>query len=146
MKRKFTMVFKFFALSSIFASSFITFAEEKAQDSKWVFISSNSNGDSVYSGKADSFELTTTKSGIQIALILGQVENTIDKKIEYNKWYVKTSDCKAGMGKLAILDISGDYIAEVDYVVDGKNVASSIAAVICDIYKLELAERDGKSL
>lgn len=90
--------------------------------SEWISITQDKDGVNFYSGKKGSFEITTTKAGTSIAIILGQIEDTKDKSVTYKKWYVATSDCEAGIGKLVVLKINGDYDFESDYVSKGNSI------------------------
>jgi hypothetical protein len=118
----------------------------KENNDEWVFVAENNDSTHIYSGKKGSFEITTTKSGIEVAMIVGQTENKRDETVIYNKWYVSTSDCEAGIGKLVVLKIDGSFSFESDYVSGGKNVASTIADTICQIYRVSLEDRQGKSI
>lgn len=123
------------------------FAQETAkEDSQWIYIAKNSENTDTYSAKKGSFEITSTKSGTEIALILGQIENHKNNKFKYNKWYVATSDCERGMGKIVILKVNGDYDFESDFVADGNNIASGIADFICSVYKLYKKQKQGKGV
>lgn len=102
--------------------------------SDWILIAQTNDDERSYSGRKGSYELFATKGGTPIAMILGQTEDGISKKVTYNKWYVAVSDCEAGMGKLVALKVSGEYEFETDYVAKGKNIASGIGDLICDIY------------
>lgn len=117
-----------------------------SDNSDWVAIVSSSDNSMLYSGKKGSFELTSTKGEIPIAVLLGQTENKKNKSITYNKWYVSTSDCERGLGKIVFLKISGDFDFEVDYVSKGDSVGSSIADAICTVYKSVVEANDAKGI
>ena len=112
----------------------------------WIEFTKNSDGDEIYSGKRGSYELTTSKAGTPIALVLGQVQDTTTKSITYSKWYVATRDCDAGLGKLVVLTVGGEYEGEVDYVAQGNNVASALGDIICSIYFSNKAEEQSKGV
>lgn len=130
------LVTAFFSTGSIGAES----------ESEWVLITQNSDDTRFYSGKKGSFELGTTKGGTPIAMVVGQVEDKKDKSVAYQKWYVATSDCDAGMGKLVVLKVSGEYDMETEFVAKGKNIASGISDLICNIYRSDLNEKQNKGV
>lgn len=123
-----------------------TAAPPPENDSEWIPITQNIEDTQFYSGKKGSFEITTTKSGLNVATIIGQTEDRKQKSATYNKWYVSIDDCDAGMGKLVVLKINGEYSFEGDFVSGGKNIASRIADVICEIYQNDLKNKDSKSI
>ena len=86
------------------------------------------------------------RSGIDIALVLGQVQKQKNNKVTYSKWYVTTSDCERGLGKLVILNVNGDYDFESDFVTEGNNIASGIADFICSVYKFDKKQKQGKGV
>ena len=79
-------------------------------------------------------------------MILGQIEDKKNKSVTYGKWYVSTSDCDAGLGKLVILNVNGDYNFESDFVANGNNIASAVADLICNIYRTDAQERRDKGI
>lgn len=114
--------------------------------SEWIWIGENSDGTKSYSGKKGSYELSSTKAGTPIALILGQIEDKKTKTVSYGKWYVATADCESGLGKLVVLKVNGDYDFETDYVGKGNNVASGIGDAICGIYLSNKRGQEGKGV
>ncbi len=108
-------------------------AQEK-ESSVWSLITQDRDDTKFYSGKKGSYELTSTKGGTPIAMILGQIEDKKAKKFSYGKWYVTAAECEVGIGKLVILKVNGDYDGEIDYVSKGNNIASVIGDLICGIY------------
>lgn len=116
------------------------------EDSQWIYLLKNSENTETYSAKKGSFEITSTKSGTEIALILGQIQNHKTNKFNYKKWYVAISDCERGMGKIVVLKVNGDYDFESDFVADGNNIASGIADAICSIYKFDKKQKQGKGV
>lgn len=118
----------------------------KSEESEWIFITENVDYTRLYSGKSGTFELTSTKAGNSVAMILGQIEDKTNKSITYGKWYVSTNDCEAGMGKLVFLTISGEFNRESEFVSSGNNIASGVADFICSVYHLGLEEKKGKGV
>ena len=120
-------------------------AQQKLE-SEWVLIVQNSDDTRFYSGKKGSYELTTTKGGAQVAMILGQTDDKKSKNVTFRKWYVTTADCDAGLGKLVILKLNGDYDTETDYVAKGNNIASGIGDMICGIYLSNKKKQESKGV
>lgn len=116
------------------------------EDSPWIYITANSENTDKYSVKKGTFEIAKTKSGTEIAVVLGQIQRKKNNQIDYNKWYVSTSDCEKGMGKLVILKVNGDYDFESDFVADGNNISSGIADFICFLYKFDKNQKQGKGI
>ena len=52
------------------------------------------------------------------------------------QWYVTLEDCRAGHGKMVILDMDGEYQYENDFAADGGTVSTDIAEVRCVIHPL----------
>ena len=122
-------------------------AEPKSSEkSEWLLITSSSDDTRAYSAKIGSFEITTTKGGISVAMILGQIENKANNSVTYKKWYVSTSDCESGIGKLVALKVNGDYDVEADYVSKGNSIASHIADAICIVYRSDSEEKQKKGI
>lgn len=114
--------------------------------SEWILITQNSDDTKFYSGKRGSYELSSTKAGTPIALIMGQIEDKKAKNVTYSKWYVTTADCESGLGKLVLLKVNGDFDGETDYVAKGNNIASGIGDMICAIYLSNKREQEGKGV
>jgi hypothetical protein len=125
-----------------------TMAEQPktSEKSEWIFIASNRDDTRFYSGKRGSFEIVTTKGGTQAAMVLGQIDDRKDNTITYNKWYVSTSDCQSGIGKLVALKVGGDFDFEADYVAKGESIASSIADTICAVYRSDTETKEAKGI
>ena len=140
----------FYSVLVIATCGFASFTGQlRAQDqsdSEWILIVQNSDDTRFYSGKRGSYELSATKGGAPIAMILGQTEDRISRNVTYNKWYVTTSDCEAGIGKLVTLKVSGEYDFETDYVARGNNIASSIGDLVCSIYLDNKRVRESKGV
>lgn len=131
----------------LYEQATVSAAEPKsAEASEWISITSNSDDNRFYSGKSGSFEITTTKGGVSVAMLLGQINDKVKKTVTYKKWYVSTSDCESGMGKLVALTISGDYDFEADYVAKGDSIASYIADTICSVYRSNIEAREAKGV
>lgn len=142
-----TRAFAIGVVSSLtFCGTLIAAYAQQKPESDWVLIAQNSDDTKFYSGKRGSYELATTRGGTQIAVILGQTEDKKSKNVTYGQWYVTTSDCEAGLGKLVILKLSGEYEMEADYISKGKNIASAIGDVICGIYLSNKKKQESKGM
>jgi hypothetical protein len=117
-----------------------------AKGSEWIPIAQNSDDSGFFSGKRGSFEMTTTKAGESVAMLLGQFENKKNKSVSYSKWYVSAADCDAGLGKFVVLKINGDFDFERDFVAKGNNIASVVADFICALYEADRKVKQGKGV
>jgi hypothetical protein len=55
--------------------------------------------------------------------------------ISFEKDYVKTSECKTGIGKVVTTDLQGHVKYSSDFVFSGGNIASVLAEFICAVGK-----------
>ena len=130
---------------AICASALTAFAADgTSTKSDWIEVSSTDTH--TFSVRKGSFEVTRTKGGSDIAVVLGQATNRKSKSIEYRQWYVSKDDCLSGLGKLVMLDTKGTYVSEVDFVAKGDSAASGIADAICSIYLDELKKQQDKGI
>lgn len=113
-------------------------------DSVWVQVASTD--DDVYSIRKGSFEITNTKAGTPIAVVVVQNTEIKTGNVSYRQKYVAKSDCLNGLGKIVSLDTSGQYLYENDFVSGGTSIASSVASLICSIYNDELKKQSDKSI
>ena len=112
----------------------------------WVKVSESK--ETVYDVKAGSLERTATDRGNEP--IIAFLVRSKDKKsgtTEFEKNYVKLSDCKVGYGKLVTTDLNGKAKYSSDFVLDGGNVASTLAGTLCSlaVYKDPEAPADFES-
>ena len=129
--------------SLILAASFTSTAV--ASDDGWtvVFAKTDTNE---YTMKVDSFEVTTTKGGDEVASVIGRDMDTKKNRVTVEKWYVKTTDCTKGYGTLVILSITGEYKYESSFVEKDGSIGAAIADVICGVHKGLKEEAAKKSL
>jgi hypothetical protein len=113
-------------------------------DSAWVQV--GYTDENVFSIRKGSFEITQTKAGTPIAVVTVQSTEKKTQSITYRREYVTKDDCLSGLGKLVILDTNGQYMGQNDFVSDGDSIASTIATLICRIYKEELEKQSDKSI
>jgi hypothetical protein len=116
------------AVICIFLFSQHAMADEKADD--WIAVVSSTDGDS-WEIKSHSLILTETKSGVPMALVTGRVVRT-NNTVSLYRWYVTDADCLAEYGKLVMLEISGNYLGESDYLKGAGTLASYTAEYICE--------------
>lgn len=117
-----------------------------AESSEWIFLANNADNTTTYSAKAGSFEVTSTKGGAPIALILGQIHDKKTNKISYSKFYVSVRDCERGTGKIVGLTIEGEFSFESDYVSKGENIASYLGDFICSVHRLSEEANEAKGI
>lgn len=113
-------------------------------DSDWVLISYTDNN--TFEGRTKSQENTTTRGGKIISVFSGRIFYKKDKSYTFSKWYVSHEDCIAGYGKVVSLDIQGIYQHENDFVMNGGNVASTLAKAACHSVLEDIKDRDSKSI
>lgn len=116
----------------VFAAMALAYAGQ-ASAQEWVRIA-NSNGGDIYSAKSGSFELTRNKAGRQIAVVVGSTYWSAKKQYTYAKWYVTADDCDAGMGKLVVLQVNGEFDWDTDFVKGGQSISAGVADTICALY------------
>lgn len=119
-----------------------TYAYAQAE---WIDIASHNDG-TKWAVQAGSLELSKTKGGVSIAVVVGRISNPNTSSITLNKWYASASDCSKKMGKIVTLDVGGDYKYENDFVIGAGNIASSIAEAICGAADYRIKEKNAKSL
>jgi len=112
--------------------------------SEWLNVSNSD--DNAYDIKSGSLEETMTKAGVEVATVIGRVNNLKTKRIDLEKWYVSVTDCNRELGKLVTLDLDGQYKHENAFVFEGGNVSSRIAQMICGSLSLRTKTRQGKGI
>lgn len=114
----------------------------------WIKVSESK--ETVFDVKAGSLERTVTdRTNEPIIAFLVRAKDKKSGTTEFEKNYVKLSDCKAGYGKLVTTDLNGKAKYSSDFVLDGGNVASTLAETLCSLanYKVDQgpADFDSKS-
>lgn len=101
---------------------------------------------SEYSFRKGSFEQTENKAGETVVSFVVQVLDIQSTVLDYQKWYVSTQDCVAGIGKVVILSTDGTYLREADYVSKGQSIASSAGEILCYGYEQLMKQQEGKGI
>lgn len=110
----------------------------QAQD--WVPLSQG--GGNSYDVKAGSVEYTLTEGGREpIVAFIVRVRNASKATVEFEKNYVRLSHCEQGFGKLVTTDLNGRAKYDNDFILNGGNIASTIAEMLCSIAKKDDANR-----
>lgn len=96
----------------------------------WVQVSRSST--QVWEARAGSFEYSLTESTREpIVAMVVRVRDINGGRVEFERNYVRLSHCRAGFGKLVATDLNGRAKYDNDFILDGGNVASSIAETLC---------------
>ncbi len=111
----------------------------------WISLGETKDG-LKWEAKPGSFEFSTNRNKVSIAVIAGRVLNSKTTDIELYKWYVSAADCSKKMGKLVSLSISGEYQFDSDFMYGSGNVASDIAEFICAVAEDNIKKTKGKGL
>lgn len=99
-------------------------------EAEWVEIASSKMGRK-WELQKDSLELTKNQGEESIAVMNGRVMEADKIKTRVYKWYVSINDCNRKMGKLAILNTTGEFEHEQDFIFGGADISSVIAEKIC---------------
>jgi len=98
----------------------------------WIKVSESK--ETVFDVKAGSLERTVTdRSNEPIIAFLVRAKDKKSGTTEFEKNYVKLSDCKVGYGKLVTTDLNGKAKYSSDFVLEGGNVASTLAGTLCSL-------------
>ena len=96
----------------------------------WVPVSESN--DMLYEMKSGSVERgTTERSNEPIIAFLVRSRDKKSTSTQFEKNYVKLADCKLGYGKLVTTDLDGKARYSSDFVLDGGNIASTLAGTLC---------------
>ncbi|MBN8816897.1 MAG: hypothetical protein J0J06_15800 [Sphingomonas sp.] len=106
----------------------------------WIKLAESDNG--TWEGRRGSAHFSKNNSGEEVVVASGRMTDLRTKQIYFEQWYVRVSACRNGSGKLVTADISGNFKWDTDFVLNGGNIASSLADMLCSFVQ----ERDGKGL
>lgn len=111
----------------------------------WISLDETKDG-LKWEAKPGSFELSTNRNKVSVAVIAGRVVNSKTSDIALYKWYVSAADCSKKMGKLVSLGVDGEYQFDNDFMYGSGSVASSVAEFICAVADNNIKKAEGKSL
>ena len=115
-------------------------------ESKWIFIASSTSKQQKFEIKSGSLEISKTRSGTPIAVVIGRDHGPNTSKIDVWKAYVPLKDCISESGVIVTTNMAGVYQYQNEFVFDGGSVASSLAEAICGAAKAQVKEASDKSL
>ncbi|PRA59128.1 MULTISPECIES: hypothetical protein [Pseudomonas] len=111
----------------------------------WISLDETKDG-LKWEAKPGSFEFSTNRNKVSVAVIAGRVVNSKTSDIALYKWYVSAADCSKKMGKLVSLGVDGEYQFDNDFMYGSGSVASSVAEFICAVADNNIKKAEGKSL
>jgi hypothetical protein len=120
-------------------SACICIGARAAGDSEWILLAYTD--DMTWEGHAGSLHSATNNSGEEISTAFGRATNKHTKRIDFEQWYVRVSDCHSGSGKIATTDMKGNFKYDTDFVLKGGSVASELADILC--YPVVESDRKG---
>lgn len=110
----------------------------------WVLVAFNDYG--TYEAKEGSFVVRDNKSNQRVATVTGKIFQNSTKTTEFQKWYVKLSDCADKEGKIVTLGLDGEFKYDNDFIIGATTVGTAKADFICGVYDFQMAEKRKKSL
>ena len=116
--------------SAILALSF--FLAPPVFGADWIIIAESNS--IIWEGRSGSLHETKNNSNDVISAASGRTTDKASRNIRFEQWYVRVKDCYRGVGKIVTADIDGNFLYDTDFVIDGGNVASSIAEMLCYSY------------
>ena len=116
-----------------------------AQDT-WIRLIATADGLQTYFGLRGSYQVTTNKAGEEIVVMTEKVNDASNGRIQLQKIYVRTQDCRKHMGKSVVLDLDGNFKFEFDFIFDAGSVGSYRAQFLCEIYLDDVKARSGKGI
>lgn len=114
-----------FASAALLAATFSATAADT-----WVKVSEST--DLIYDVKSGSVQRgTTDRSSEPIIAFLVRTKDKRSSSTQFEKNYVTLADCELGYGKLVTTDLDGKAKYSTDFVLEGGNVASTLAEALC---------------
>lgn len=96
-------------------------------NSGWVLLAkTNERYPTTYYGKGGSL-----KTGQHSITLIGQVDNSLTKRVNLYRWSISIRDCINGYGKFVSYDLSGKHLFSNDFASGGKSVGSGVADAMC---------------
>lgn len=117
-----------------------------AAEDSWTSIGAIKNSNIRFDVRNGSFEVTNTKGGTPIAVVIGRVTNAKTLNISIYKWYVPLQACVDKLGIVVSLNISGKYQFENEFIFGGGNIAAEIGETICSIVAIHSNNTSNKDL
>lgn len=111
-----------------------------ATGSEWIVLASANT--MKWEGRAGSWTQSKNNAGQAVAVASGRVTDSKTSEITFERWYVPVTACRAQSGKITTTDMAGNFKYDNDFVLQGGNVASSIADMLCSF----VIANDGKGL
>ena len=124
-------------------SLFLSFSASAG--TKWISLDESMEG-LKWEAKPGSFEFSTNRNKVAIAVIAGRVVNPKNSEILLYKWYVSAADCSKKMGKVVSLSVGGEYLFDSDFMYESGTIASTVAEFICAVADDNIKKASGKSL
>jgi hypothetical protein len=132
-------------LSIFFVMSLCCATGAVAEDG-WTNISVSEKNRIRYDVKKGSFDVTTTKGGVSIAVVVGRISDPKSSKVSVYKWYVPLKACVDKFGTVVSLNMAGEYQFENDFVFDSGNIAAAMGETICAVAELHFATKEKKGI
>lgn len=105
--------------------------EPPAVESQWIDYGVGEGMD--YQLKKGSFRFDQDTSGVALAVALGRVVHQNINRIDALQFYVRAEECLVERGTLAMTDVNGSVVAQVEFMFDTGTIASNIAETICSV-------------
>ena len=112
----------------------------------WLFLTAAANNSGAYYGLKGSYELTTNRSGEQVAVWTEKFDDKINNQITVDKLYVRTSDCLRKQGKGVMVNLNGDFLGDFDFIFGEGSVGAYRVEGLCALYFTNLRAARDKSL
>jgi hypothetical protein len=130
------------AIAAAFAATLTAAAPASAAE--WVPLSTNSDETMLYSGKEGSQKFVKIGPDDAITLIV-RIDKKGTKTPKFYRFGIKAKACKEGAGSLHVYDLNDEPLDNPDYVSEGGTVASQLGDTLCELARLEIAERQQKA-
>lgn len=115
-----------------------------AQSDNWIPIAASDT--ITYYALKESASVKKNKAGEQIVIFTVKSDNKKTKDITLEKMYVTVDHCLKKQGKAVVLNMDGEYKYEYDFIYGAGSVGSAKAEIICDMYGVNVEERNKKGV
>ncbi|MGY3172388.1 hypothetical protein ACVWYU_001765 [Pseudomonas sp. TE12234] len=113
-------------------------AQPPAVESQWIDYGIGEGMS--YQLKKGSFRFDQDTTGVALAVALGRVVHQNTNKINALQFYVRAAECVQERGTLAMTDVNGAIVAQVEFMFDAGTIASNIAETICTVAMKEASK------